>query len=76
MRSRLNAEGFITACDPVNEPPDKKGKPQQGAPCERILGMGFHLVNASDEPNVVVDLRRMSTSTQSWQCGNLSNSVL
>jgi hypothetical protein len=47
-------EGFMTACDPVRKPPDEKGK-LQTVPRKRILGMGFHLVNVSQSPNISLD---------------------
>ena len=47
-------KGFMTACDPISKPLHEKGQPQVVSR-RRILGMGFHLGNESDEKNIVVD---------------------
>ena len=49
-----DGKGFIAACNPISKPPEEKDK-QQDVPPKRILGMGFHLVNVSDEPTIEVD---------------------
>lgn len=61
-------EGFMTLCDPISRPADEKGKPQCVS-CKRILGMGFHLVNVSDEPNIVVDHNGCVKTTKNINIG-------
>jgi hypothetical protein len=47
-------EGFMTACNPVKQPSDLKAVAEV-ASCDRILGMGFHLVSTSKRPTILVD---------------------
>ncbi len=45
----MDNAGFMTACDPVHKPRQEKDKANDVTVGKRILGMGFHIVNALDK---------------------------
>ena len=66
-----NDQGYMTCCDPINKPPDLQAQ-SQSAPSETILGMGFHLVNQSQDTelhNIEIDNNGCVKTTKDIRVG-------